>query len=76
MSHLPPDLQDHHEFHQQLTYHYWCFKHEATHFLHSIMIKQALAYDPFLFAVVVFAAFHKTLQNHTGTIQDFLGLLR
>ena len=72
-SHLPLDLQDLLDFHQQLTYHYWFFKHEATYFLHTIMVEHALSYDPLLYAVVGFAAFHKTLKHQEGKIQDFLG---
>ena len=72
-SHLPSDLQTHLDFHQQLTYHYWFFKHDATYFLHTIMVEHALTYDPLLYAVIGFAAFHKTLRDHEGKIQDFLG---
>ena len=30
-------------------------------------------YEPLLYAVVGFAAFHSTLKKHNGKIQDFLG---
>ena len=45
-SHLPSDLQYHLEFHQQLTYHHWFFKHDAPYFIYTIMIEHALTYDP------------------------------
>lgn len=72
-SHLASDLQTHLDFHQQLTYQYWFFKHDATYFLHTIMVEHALTYDPLLYAVIGFAAFHRTLRNYEGKIQDFLG---
>ena len=72
-SHLPSDLQRHLEYHQHLTYHHWFFRYDMTHFLRSILVEHALAYDPLLYAVVGFAAFQRALKNHTGKIQDFLG---
>lgn len=73
-THLPQDLQfflDYHRTH--LTSHHYFFRHEANHFLHSILIEHALRYDPLLYAVVGFAAFHFTVRRSNGKIQDFLG---
>ncbi|KAL8815435.1 MAG: hypothetical protein Q9223_005423 [Gallowayella weberi] len=47
--------------------------HDANYFLHHILIEQALTYEPLLHAVIGFAAFHATLGNPNGKIQDFLG---
>lgn len=58
-SHLPHDLQRHLEYHHHLTYHHWFFRYDITHFLRSILVEHALAYDPLLYAVVGFAAFQK-----------------
>lgn len=73
-SQLPPDLQYYLEYHKtHLTYHHWFFKHDANHFLHTILVDLALHYDPLLYAVVGFAAFQSTLTRSNGKIQDFLG---
>ena len=73
-SHLSQDLQFYLEYHTtRLTYHHYFFKHDANHFLHNILIEHALKYEPLLYAVVGFAAFHLTVARADGRIQDFLG---
>ena len=73
-SHLSQDLQFYLEYHTtRLTYHHYFFKHDANHFLHNILIEHALQYEPLLYAVVGFAAFHSTVARADGRIQDFLG---
>ena len=72
-SHLPSNLQNHLDYHRQLTWHHYFFKHEASNFIHNILIEHAISFEPLLYAVVGFAAFQKTLQNPEGKIQDFLG---
>ena len=73
-SHLPQDLQFYLDYHKQhLTSHHYFFKHEANHFLHTILVEHALRYDPLLFALVGFAAFQMTVTRPNGKIQDFLG---
>lgn len=72
-SHLASDLQYHLEYHQQLSYHHYFFRHESGNFIHNILIEHAISYEPLLYAIVGFAAFQETLQNCKGKIQDFLG---
>lgn len=73
-SHLSQDLQFYLEYHTtRLNYHHYFFKHDANHFLHNILVKHALQYDPLLYAVVGFAAFQLTVTRPNGKIQDFLG---
>lgn len=73
-SHLSQDLQFYLEYHTtRLNYHHYFFKHDANHFLHNILVEQALQYDPLLYAVVGFAAFQLTVTRSDGRIQDFLG---
>ena len=73
-SQLPPDIQYYLEYHKtHLTSHHWFFKHDANHFLHTILVELALHYDPLLYAVVGFAAFQSTVTRPHGKIQDFLG---
>ena len=73
-SHLAQDIQFYLDYHTtRLNYHHYFFKHDANHFLHNILVEHALQYDPLLYAVVGFAAFHVTVTRPTGKIQDFLG---
>lgn len=74
LSHLPQDLQFYMTYHKtHLTFHHYNFKHDANHFLHHILVEQALNYDPLLYAVAGFAAFQSTVKRSNGKIQDFLG---
>ena len=73
-SHLSQDLQYYLEYHQQhLNHHHYLFKHESSDFVHHTLIEHALNYDPLLYAIVGFAAFHSALKKRNGKIQDFLG---
>ena len=73
-SHLPMDLQYYLDYHQKyITHHHYFFKHGAEGFLRTILFEQALLYDPLLYAVVGFSAFHLAVKRQSGRIQDFLG---
>lgn len=72
-SHLASNLQYHLEYHQQLSYHHYFFRHDSGNFIHNVLIEHAISYEPLLYAIVGFAAFQETLQNRKGKIQDFLG---
>ena len=53
-------------------YHYFC-KLDPTDFIHTDFIDAALTYEPLLYAVVAFAAFHHTLASDPeGSISGFL----
>ena len=72
-SHLSLDMQYYLDYHQHhLTYHHYFFKHDASHFVHDILLENALSYEPLLYAVVGFAAFRSTIQKEDGKLQDFL----
>ncbi|KAL8807789.1 MAG: hypothetical protein Q9182_000438 [Xanthomendoza sp. 2 TL-2023] len=74
LSHLPSMQRFYLEYlRSNVTYHHYFFRHDANYFLHHILIEQALTYEPLLHAVIGFAAFHATLGNPNGKIQDFLG---
>ncbi|KAL8935717.1 MAG: hypothetical protein Q9211_004549 [Gyalolechia sp. 1 TL-2023] len=74
LSHLPPDQSYYLEYLQtNITHHHYFFRNDANYFLHNILIECALSYEPLLYAVVGFAAFHATLKKSDGKIQDFLG---
>lgn len=60
-------------FRTNITHHHYFFRSDANYFLHNILIEYALSYEPLLYAVIGFAAFHATLKKSDGKIQDFLG---
>ena len=67
------EVQFYLEYHQShLTYHHYFFKHDANDFVHTDLINLALGYEPLLYAVVGFAAYHSTTQKPNGKIQHFL----
>ena len=73
-SKLPREMQYYLNYHQQyIDYHHYFFKHDATHFVNTTLLELALEYDPLLYAVVGFAAYHRTLRKPKGKVQDFLG---
>ena len=72
-SHLPQDLRYYLDYYQNhVTHHHYFFKHDASNFVHSILLEIAPSYEPLLYAVVGFAAFQATLKRPNGQIQDFL----
>lgn len=62
------------EYHKtDLSFHHYFFKHDANHFLHGVLIEHAHNYEPLLYAVAGFAAFHQTVRrSRTGHIRYFL----
>ena len=71
-SHLDPDLQRLLEIHQNMNHHHYLLKHKADDFLHITLIEQAVSYDPLLYAVCCFAAYHESLRTNGSDIKDFL----
>ena len=73
-SNMPREMQYYLNYHQQhINYHHYFFKHDASHFVNTTLLELALEYDPLLYAVVGFAAYHMTLRKPNGKVQDFLG---
>lgn len=73
-SNLPREMQYYLNYHQQyINHHHYFFKHDATHFVNTTLLELALEYEPLLYAVVGFAAYHMTLRKPNGKVQDFLG---
>lgn len=73
-SNLPREMQYYLNYHQQyINYHHYFFKHDASHFVNTTLLELALEYDPLLYAVVGFAAYHMTVRKPNGKVQDFLG---
>ena len=72
-SNLKTDQQFYLTYHQQsLNHNYYFFKQDLASFVHDTLIKAALSYDPLLYAVVGFSAFHYALSQPDGKITDFL----
>lgn len=72
-SHLPSFVQRHLEYHRQhLHHHHYMFKHDGTDFIRTTLLELALEYEPLLFAVVGFSAYHSSLHSSHGRIEDFL----
>ena len=73
-SHLPQDQRFYLDYHRNyLDYHHYFFKYDADYFLHNTVIDYALLYEPLLFAVIGFAAFHLAMKEQHGKIETFLG---
>ena len=73
-SHLSADLRYYLDYHQEnITYHHYFLRHGTEGFVHNTLFEQALQYEPLLYAVVGFAAFHLAVKRQHGRIQDFLG---
>jgi hypothetical protein len=56
-----------------LTKHHWEMKLDTSGFFNKTLIEVALRFDPLLYAVVGFAAYHYTLSKPDGQLKDFLG---
>jgi hypothetical protein len=56
-----------------LTKHHWQMKLDGKGFLSKTLIEVALRFEPLLYAVVGFAAYHYTLTKPEGRLKDFLG---
>ncbi len=59
-------------FVNNITYHHYSMKCDFDYILHKELLEEAFRHEALLNAVVGFAAFHYTLQNPQGKIQDFL----
>ncbi|KAF9893872.1 hypothetical protein FE257_010042 [Aspergillus nanangensis] len=72
-AHLPEDLQFYLSFYQDsLTYRHFFLRHTSEHFVRHSVIELALQYDPLLYAVVGFSAYHHCVQTGTGKLYSFL----
>ena len=73
-SHLKRDLRDLLQYHQDhITFFHYFFKLDSADFIHTEFIDLALSYEPLLYAIVGFSAYHRTLKNPDGKLSAFLG---
>lgn len=71
---LRSDLQKYLQFQQQhMTYAHYFYKLDPTDFVHGEFIDLALTYEPLLYAIVGFAAYHYELQQPSPKLSHFLG---
>ena len=73
-AHLKPTMQKYLQYQRdKMTYYHYFCKIDPTDFIHTDFIDVALSYEPLLYAVVAFAAFHHTLASDPeGSISGFL----
>ena len=70
---LSEDLRFYLLFHQEfLNHHHYFQKQNSETFIRQGLIDLALQYEPLLYAVVGFAAYHHSLQTATGKLSTFL----
>jgi hypothetical protein len=55
-----------------ITYYHYFLKFDGEDFIHTELIDLALTYEPLLYAVVAFSAYHHTLKQDDGQIATFL----
>lgn len=73
-SHLPPDFQHHLSYYaDNITNYHYSLANDGDAFFSTIMPSLAISYEPLLYALVGFSAYHATLENPNGQLQDFLG---
>ncbi|KAF2235613.1 hypothetical protein EV356DRAFT_444829 [Viridothelium virens] len=61
-------------YRKNITCHHYGWRLDGTEFLHTEFLQVASNYDPLLYAIAGFAAYHYTLSNPHGKLADFLQL--
>jgi hypothetical protein len=70
---LPDDLRFYLNFHQDfMTPPHFFLRQSCSHFIHHNLVELALQYEPLLYALVGFAAYHHTLHSSGGKLYTFL----
>ncbi|RAK99141.1 Zn(II)2Cys6 transcription factor [Aspergillus ibericus CBS 121593] len=73
ITHLADDLRFYLTYHQEfITYRHYFLKPANDRFVHQSIIELALQYDPLLYAVVGFSAYHRCVQTDSGKLYTFL----
>ncbi|RHZ51555.1 hypothetical protein CDV55_103811 [Aspergillus turcosus] len=72
-SHLPEDLRFYLTFHQEyMTYRHYFMRPPSDQFVHHSIVKFALQYEPLLYAIVGFSAYHHCVHTGKGKLYTFL----
>lgn len=70
---LPPNVKYYLKYHRNnLSYYHYAWKFDGGNFLKTTFLEIALNYEPLLYAVVAFAAYHNALSREGGKVRDFL----
>lgn len=70
---LPQDLRFYLIFHQEsMNHHHYLQNQRSETFIRHSIVNLALQYEPLLYAVVGFSAYHYCLQTATGNLSTFL----
>lgn len=73
-AHLPSQVRWYMNYHREhLTYHHYSMKVDTNDFLKTTFLEIALSYEPLLYAITAFSAYHHTLTKPDGQVQEFLG---
>ncbi|KAE8151294.1 putative Zn(II)2Cys6 transcription factor [Aspergillus avenaceus] len=72
-AHLPEDVRFYLAFHQgEMTPRHYSMRSDSEQFIHQTLVDFALRYDPLLYAVVGFAAYHHCVLTGNGKLYKFL----
>ncbi|THY68064.1 hypothetical protein D6C77_00829 [Aureobasidium pullulans] len=73
-AHLPKDVKFYITYHREkLTHQHYAMKYDSGDFLKTTFLEIALGYEPLLYAITAFSAYHHTLMKPDGKLQSFLG---
>ena len=73
-AHLPSQVRWYMNYHREnLTHHHYSLKCDTSDFLKTTFLEIALSYEPLLYAITAFSAYHHALTKPDGQLQDFLG---
>ncbi|KAL1296971.1 hypothetical protein AAFC00_004570 [Neodothiora populina] len=73
-SQLPSQVRFYINYHREhVTYHHYSMKTDPGDFLRTTFLEIALSYEPLLYAITAFSAYHHTLNKPDGHLEDFLG---
>jgi hypothetical protein len=70
---LPQSVKFYLKYHRNnLSHHHYSWKYDAGDFLKKTFLEIALNFEPLMYAVVAFAAYHNALSREDGRVKDFL----
>ncbi|CAD0113861.1 unnamed protein product, partial [Aureobasidium uvarum] len=73
-THLPKDVKFYMTYHREkLTHQHYAMKYDSGDFLKTTFLEIALGYEPLLYAITAFSAYHHTLMKPNGKLSSFLG---
>lgn len=71
--HLPSDFRFYLDYYcQNVTHYHYGMAHDPEKFFRTMLLNVAIRNEPLLHAIVGFSAYHYTLRDPNGKIQEFL----